>query len=297
MSRSVLYPTLYTPATTTAEKLWHLASGIEPCVRRMVICTEDSVKPDDVPRAIENLRLVLSGIAECPEVDVFIRVRTPEVMSRILELPHIGKIAGFVVPKASPDEFPLYADQVVDHEPAFRLMVILESWRMPDWQFRSELLEVLSLARYRDLIDCVRIGANDLLGYQGIRRDDYEYTIYDTVIRTTIDNIVNEFRGLGGFTVTAPVFECFAPKYDDLFRREVRGHVLNGLFGQTVIHPRHLSMLFDMYRVRACDFESAQGIVGSDDAVVGSNGKMDERSTHLKWAQTILARHKLFGLS
>ena len=89
--------------------------------------------------------------------------------------------------------------------------------------------------------------------------------------------------------------ECFDEKYDRLFLREVRQHMMNGLYGQTVIHPRHVRPIRDAYRVSKPELESAEGIVGTSTAVLGLNGKMDERATHLKWAELIIARHRLFG--
>jgi citrate lyase beta subunit len=145
------------------------------------------------------------------------------------------------------------------------------------------------------MIDCVRIGANDLMGHLGIRRDDDLFTVYDTPVGITIHEIINEFRGLTGFTVTAPVFECFAPEYDLLLHTEVRRHIMNGLLGQTVIHPRHIRIIRDLYKVSVRDLMSAQSIVHDPTPVNGFNGKMDERATHLRWAQLILERHRLFG--
>ena len=177
----------------------------------------------------------------------------------------------------------------------FRVMPILEEWRMNDPAYRKVLLDVLMDPAWRTQIDCLRIGGNDLMGHQAIRRDDEEYTIYDTVVGQLIFNIVNEFRGIGGFEITAPVFECFAPEYDGLFEREVRRSVLNELFGQTVIHPRHIKLLTNWYAPDGKDVASAREILSSSAAVNGRDGKMDEFATHYKWAKRILTREELFS--
>ncbi|HET6747548.1 MAG TPA: HpcH/HpaI aldolase/citrate lyase family protein [Candidatus Saccharimonadales bacterium] len=291
---AVMHPTLYTPATTSASKLVNLTNGRVAGVWRVVLCTEDSIRPDDVPVALATLRTVLKGMDSTSGVETFVRVRNPEVMARVLDLPDVDKLHGFVLPKADPTSFPEYADQVAKTD-RFRLMPILESPLMTDNNFRATLRMVLSDKRYHSLIDCVRIGANDLMGHLGIRRDDTSLTVYDTPVGVTIFEIINEFRGLAGFTVTAPVFECYAPEYDELLRREVRRNIMNGLFGQTVIHPRHIRIIRDMYKVSKKDLKSARGIMKDSTAVRGVEGKMDERATHLKWAQTVLDRHSLFG--
>ncbi len=293
MTYSVLHPTLYMPATRSPEKQLHIVNAGESGVWRVVLCTEDSIREDDVPAALESLRVVLAGMDPDSGVATFVRVRTPEVMARVLEMPNSDKLRGFVIPKADPAHFPHYADQVVDS--VFRLMPILESPLMTDRHFRETLRTVLTDDHYKGLIDCLRIGANDLMGHLGIRRDDNYFTVYDTPVGVTIYNIINEFRGLAGFTITAPVFECFGPQYDELLFLEVRQHMMNGLYGQTVIHPRHIRLIRDRYKVNEIDLLSARDIIDGDKAVKGVLGKMDERATHLKWAELVVERYKLFG--
>lgn len=299
MSSSVLHPTLYTPATAELDKLINLVNrqgkAASAAAWRVVLCTEDAIREDDVPEALQRLRGVLAGMNPDTRVTSYVRVRNPEVLSRILELPFAERLRGFVIPKTDPASFPRYADQLAGTD--FRLMPILESPLTMDRHFRDTLRGVLTSDGYRGMIDCLRIGANDLMGHLGIRRDDSMFTVYDTPVGITIHEIINEFRGLAGFTVTAPVFECFAPEYDELFRKEVRLNMMNGLYGQTVIHPRHIRAIRDMYKVSEADLLSATQILESDDAVKGVNGKMDERATHLKWAELVLERHRLFGSS
>lgn len=296
MHQSTFHPTLYTPATTPLDKLLALANGERSGhgVWRLVICTEDSVAPDDVDFALINIAKMLSQIdAETPVCN-FVRVRNHDVLTHVLDLDGIDKIDGFVVPKATPEGFVKYAQPLVGS--GFKLMPIIETCETRDYRFREELRAAFCEPSYRPLIDCVRIGGNDLMGHLGIRRPtNNDHTIYTTPVGGTIFDVVNEFRGLAGFEVTAPVFECFAPRYDDLFRDEVKRHVLNELFGQTVIHPRHLRMLRDLYKVNVNDLQSARNIVESTKAVEGCQGRMDELTTHLVWAQRIIERFELFG--
>lgn len=294
MSHSVLHPVLYTPATTEVHKQLDLVNRNrkEVPVWTMVLCTEDAIREADVPQALDTLRAVLAGKDPNSGVAVYVRVRNADVLKRLLDLPNVDRLRGFVIPKADPATFPSYADQLAGTD--FRLMPILESPLMMDHHFRETLRMVLLSDGYRSMIDCLRIGGNDLMGHLGIRRDDREFTIYDTPVGQTIHAIINEFRGLAGFFVSAPVFECFGTKYDGLLRKEVEHHIMNGLFGQTVIHTRHLRPIRDLYKVSQCDLESARAIVGDDTAVSGRDGKMDERNPHLKWAELILERHRLF---
>jgi citrate lyase beta subunit len=292
----VMSPVLYSPATTSPATLLELANGLRPDIRRVAFCTEDAVDEQDVPRALDNLRLVLTGLDPASDVEVFIRLRDREVMRRLLVMPGIDRVTGFVIPKANDKGFPKYANAILERSDAFRIMPILEHSNMTNPYFRDSLLAVLTQAAFVDNIDCVRLGGNDLMGHQYLRRDDAEFTIYDTVVGKLIADIVNEFRGTGHLVVTAPVFGCYGSRYDELFRREVRQNIANGLFGQTVIHPSQLRVILELYKVRQADFDSAQALTDTAVAVVGRNGKMDERATDLRWAQATLLRAELFGV-
>lgn len=291
MTNPVFHPTLYTPATTSVEKQLALANGEHSGIWRVVLCTEDSIKEDDVPLAIDHLRVVLPKIKADSAVDTFVRVRNAEVMRRILDLPGAEKLRGFVIPKADPESLPHYVGSLTGT--SFSIMPILESSRMFDRNYRTALLHVVQ--GFSPVIECLRIGANDLMGYLGIRRSAKDFTVYDTPVGGLIGEIICEYRGVGGFTITAPVFECFGPKYDPLLRKEVSQHILNGLYGQTVIHPRHIRTIRDMYKVSKEDLESARSIKANVSAVAGLHDRMDEYTTHWRWADTILQRHALFG--
>ncbi len=170
---------------------------------------------------------------------------------------------------------------------------------MFDDHYRRRLREVLTDRCYKDRIDCVRLGGNDLMGNLGLRRATEDFTIYD-VIGGLIEDIVKEFHGLADFNITAPVFEIFETASDDLLRKEVRMNRLLGLYGQTVIHTRHLRIIRDMYKVTLKDMQSAEDIHANHrakdgKAVTGLHGRMDEPTTHRLWAQRIMLRYRLFG--
>lgn len=290
-ANSVYHPTLYTPATTPADKQLALVNGEHAGIWRIVLCTEDSISEDEVPLAFERLETVLAGANPDSGVAAYVRVRNVDVLRRVLEIPNVEKLQGFVIPKADPESLTQYMTQLSDT--TFTVMPILESSRMFDWSYRTSLFHAVQ--SYSSQIECLRIGANDLMGYLGIRRSTNDFTIYDTPIGGLIGEIIREFRGVGGFTITAPVFECYGPAYDDLLRREVSQHILNGLFGQTVIHPRHIRHIRDLYKVSKPDLESARNLKGAVKAVEGLNDRMDEYTTHWRWADIVLERHRVFG--
>lgn len=301
MYRSYLHPTLYMRATFSPETL---LAAIEKRhvndkkgrahdgVWRVVICTEDSVADGEVQQALLNVSKVLRRMSTDGEVCTYVRARNHSVFRQILQMDGVEKIDGFVIPKVDTG-FETYAQAVATSH--FKLMPILESNQIVSQSHCMELLEVFD--SYRNQIDCLRIGANDLMGYLGMRRDPQAYTVYDGPVGQTIFNIVNVFGGLGGFNITAPVFECYAPQFDDLLRKEVKRSIHYNLFGQTVIHPRHLRVIRDMYKVSVEDYQSAKQMLESQKAVVGLNGRMDELTTHRKWAENIMERKEIFGLN
>jgi citrate lyase beta subunit len=301
MYHSYLHPTLYMPATLPKDTILGVINRREMLdskgrtyngVWRAVICTEDAVAPHEVPVALDNVMQILQDMDGDAEVCTFLRARNPEVLARILEMHGVEKLTGFVVPKAD-STFPRYADQLDGSD--FKIMPILESQLMVDHHFRENLRSIIYA--YKEQVDCLRIGANDMMGYLGIRRDPHELSVFDGPVGQTIYSIINEFGGIGGFSITAPVFECIAMVYDPLLRSEVRRSIQYDLFGQTVIHPRHLRIIRDMYRVDDDDYESAKSILDEMQAVRGLNGRMDEYTTHWRWAKRIMERKRLFGLS
>ena len=179
MGNSIFHPTLYTPATTNPDKLLTLFNGQSgKAVWRLVLCTEDAISEHEVPQALETLREVLIRGRSNSRVATFVRVRNLEVQKRVLELPKVDKLHGFVIPKSDPESFDGFVDQLAGTD--FKLMPILESKNMFDRSYRTSLLHVLM--KHRDRIECLRIGANDLMGYLGIRRSVKDFTVYDTPV-------------------------------------------------------------------------------------------------------------------
>lgn len=299
------HPTLYSPLSShkmtdeaLVSKLLTMVNHGEPGVWRIVLDLEDSVASHQLAAAMLNLQTILDGMDPNSRVSVFVRPRNPEVLTEVLNLPNIHKVSGFVTPKADPDTFPHYADQLWGT--GFWLMPVLETQGMFDYEYRLRLRRVLSDSHYSNRIDCVRIGANDLLGHLGLRRSTEDLTVYDQ-IGGLIEDIVKEFRGITGFNVSAPVFEIFDTEYDDLLRREVRRNRALDLFGQTIIHTRHVRIVRDMYKVAHKDLDSAKQILANHKdssngkAVNGLHGRMDEPTTHRRWAMCIMQRYHLFG--
>lgn len=218
--------TLYMPGTreSIAEDI---ISQKNTGLTSTVFCLEDSIGDSEVPFAEENLTTQVKRIykasnnQEIESVDlplIFIRVRTPEQILRLME--RMGDsakiITGFIFPKftsASYKYFEVIKSLNDQSTGPFYGMPIIES---PEVIYREsrmhELMETKRLLdSYQDLVLNVRIGATDFSGLYGIRRGP-DVTIYDiTVIRDCIADIINIFgRVESDYVISGPVWEYFS---------------------------------------------------------------------------------------
>jgi len=249
---------------------------------------------------------------------------------------HLHVLSGFVIPKFLEEtgvEF-LDAIEAASVLAGRRLyaMPVLES---PELAFRetrtSALLGIQAvLQKYRESILAVRIGATDLCSAYGLRRTR-ELTIYHVhVIADVISDIVNVLGRAddSGFVITGPVWEYFA-QHERIFKpqlretpfaahderplrlrmidadldgliREIVLDQANGLTGKTVIHPSHvtavhaLSVVSHEEYVDACDILQAER--GGAQAS-GYRNKMNESKPHRAWAEQLVRRAKVFGVT
>lgn len=291
---SHLWPTLYIPGTKKPGTILPLVQGERESVRNAVICFEDSVLTKDLPQAFRNLDVVLAKL-EPGGCDVYVRIRDLEVLQALLERKHIHKVAGFVIPKVHPNTFPVYANLIIRQRADYSLMPIMEASGLASQRLREALLDMFMSDRYRPSIETLRIGANDLSGSQGLRQDE-DFPITESVVWTLIATMVNEFRTLGNFEFTAPVYDGYSEDQLDTFRAVVDIFVKNRLLGQTIIHPKQADELLKLYKVAEKKYKDALLVVGSKEAVYGHSGSMQEPATHRKAAVYLIERAKLFGV-
>ena len=185
------------------------------------------------------------------------------------------------------------------------------------------------LDKHAESVLAVRIGATDLSGMFGLRRDR-DLTIYDiAVVRDAIGDIVNVLGREGGWVISGPVWEYFAgPErlfvsslrvtpfqhadapdgaalrsrlvQADLDRliREVVLDKANGLLGKTVIHPSHAPAVHALHVVTHEEYVDALEVVEGHSGVRTSSyaNKMNEVRPHRRWAEGVLRRAEAFGV-
>ena len=343
--------TLYIPANraTLAQDLRRQAAA---GVMSSVVCLEDSIADDDLQAAECNVVTQLRTLGPSHRTDsegeghgsevplTFVRVRNPDQVRVVVD--GLGDCAdvlsGFVLPKFTDDTGPELLDAVADVRAQtgldLRVMPVIESPRAIYAETRVDMLIAVQrlLAKQRDMVLAVRMGATDLSSAYGIRRDP-DLTIYDVrVVAEVIADVVNILgRSDGtGFVVTGPVWEYF-PDHDRLFKpllrtspfeendatqlrqqlitrdldgliREVVLDKANGLLGKTVIHPTHVGAVHALLVVTHEEFSDACDILGEDMAgggvrVSSYRNKMNEAKPHRTWAERTLHRAAAFGVA
>jgi citrate lyase beta subunit len=330
--------TLYVPATKD-----DLASTVRRRAARgarsMVIDLEDAIADPSVDAAVGSTGAVLTELGQDPPDSLlFVRVRS---VAQIKELslslgPGQRIVSGFVLPKFSTKTGEEYLQAVTDIDarsahPVYA-MPVLET---PEVLYRetreAELVGIRELLdRYRSHVLSVRIGATDLCGLFGIRRDR-DLSIYDVgVAADLITQVVNQLGRTDGtgFAITGPVWEYFASHerilrpqlrqtpFEDrhasglrrsLMSRDLDGLMresildrANGLTGKSVIHPSHIPPVHALAVVPHEEYLDAMDII-EPEAVHGGvrasgyGNKMNEMRPHRVWAERTLLRARVFG--
>lgn len=289
MSAIELGATLYVPAMRDA--LLETAYGALADLRSIVICLEDSIRDDHVDLAERTFVRTLEAFhARAPQVQVYVRPRNLEMLARMLKLPGIGQVRGFVLPKVTTVSLPHWLSLLVHGTHAF--MPTIEGEEAFD---RNALSRICDLLRpCRDQVTAIRIGGNDILNLLGVRRSRLR-TAYDGPLGNAIRDIVATFVP-AGFAVAAPVFEHYGSP--ELLREEVERDIEHGLLTKTAVHPSQVAAIQALYRPTAAEMSEARSILSHDaDAVFGLGGSMCEPATHRRWAGAVVARAQAFGLA
>ncbi|MFI6432864.1 HpcH/HpaI aldolase/citrate lyase family protein [Rhodococcus oryzae] len=306
----------------------------------MVIDLEDAVADDQVDVALAGAVDALDRLAGTPTAGMllFVRVRTASEIRAIAATlgPGITSLTGFVVPKftaaTGPESLAAVAEASETLGKHLYVMPVLESPVLAYREARDTELQSIAtlLAAHRQRVLAVRVGATDMCGLFGIRRDR-DLTIYDVrVVSDVIASIVNYLGRMDGtgFVITGPVWEYFAD-HERMFRpqlretpfaehdavrfrqqlvsrdldgllREIALDHANGIQGKTVIHPSHVAPVHALATVTHEEYHDAMDVLGGAAGGVLASGygnKMNELKPHRDWAQRVVLRASVFGVT
>ncbi|GGF42778.1 HpcH/HpaI aldolase/citrate lyase family protein [Williamsia phyllosphaerae] len=309
---TALGATLYIPAIRDG-----LVSLIERAAAAgsvsIVIDLEDAVPDDAVAAGLHAVVAALDTLASRGGPLLFVRVRSADQIDALIAEMTTGAdiLAGFAIPKFGSSCGRDYLTRINRASGVIgrRLyaMPIIETPDVLALETRDgELTSIAALlAEFRDTVLAVRIGATDLCGAFGIRRDP-DLTIYDVhPVASVIAAVVNILgrRDGTGFVITGPVWEYYNA-HERMFRpllrntpfKEIdavrfRTHLVsrdldgllrelvldraNGLQGKTVIHPTHVNVVHSMCTVSHEEYVDALAVLGVDDEHTGPEATGD----------------------
>ncbi|MBX6769794.1 MAG: HpcH/HpaI aldolase/citrate lyase family protein, partial [Actinomadura rubrobrunea] len=276
------------------------------------------------------------GDADIPLL--FVRVRAAEQIGDLVDRlgPAADLVSGFVLPKFTAAAGGAFLDALEDTaaRTGLRLlaMPVIESREAIHRETRADMLQDVArlLAKHRERVLAVRLGAADLSAVYGLRRPP-DLTIYD--IRPVADVISDVVNILGradgtGYVVTGPVWEYFSagermfkpqlrhspferqravPLRERLITsdldgliREVHLDKANGLIGKTVIHPSHVAAVHALSVVtheEYCDAADILRVTGGGAMASAYANKMNEAKPHRAWAERLMLRARVFGVA
>ncbi len=288
----MLGASLYTPATR--QDLLEISTSKYANLTSLIYCTEDAVREQDVPSAINNLAETLALLPPQGGPLKFIRARNPEVLSQLAKL-DLTAITGFVLPKIHAgnlgDYMSILDSANLQHKP---VMLTLETREALSEHSMLLLRDLIFAAGWQKRVLSLRIGGNDLMNTLGVRRAAGR-TLYEGPLERVISMLLSVFKPYD-LSLSSPVYEV----YGDLstLAREVQQDLEYGLCGKTIIHPTQLDTVIVGYQVLYSDLLEAQAILSQNaPAVFQMNGRMCEPATHFRWAKDIIRRAEYYGYS
>ncbi len=309
---------MYTPALKegVAEKLKSLDYQY---LSSLAFCLEDSIVDEALDLAEKTLKATLKEIKEITNKEIlpliFIRVRTPEHLLKIYNLlkNDLDVVTGFILPKfdlSNAEDFLKNMDKINQDYKVKKIycMPILESEGIVPLETRvSTLIGIKKLVdQYNEYVLGIRVGANDLCNYYGLRRN-VDTTIYDIeVIKNILIDIIAVFSR--DYVVSGAVWEYFSDSNNLDFKlwskgleKELEMDRLNGFFGKTAIHPSQLQIIQKSLRVSKSDYDDALNILKWESGSFGvekskNSSRMNEVKCHTKWANKIRVIGEIYGV-
>ncbi|MDR0558446.1 MAG: HpcH/HpaI aldolase/citrate lyase family protein [Treponema sp.] len=304
---------MYTPALN-ANVGKKVCGGEFPELDSLALCLEDAVSECGVKNAERQLVNTLRYISKHKKDDMpllFVRLRNVEQFRRFPKLlgELIDILTGVIFPKFDLSNAAEYCSIMGSvnakiHNPIF-MMPILESFDIINMETRKRsLLDIHKLLDgCKEYVLNIRVGAMDFSSFYGLRRAATQ-SIYDIgIVSDVLKDILTVFAG--DYTVSAPVWEYYGGAGDLSWKKglekELALDIANGFIGKTVIHPSQLPLVRKWLKPIRADFEDAKSILKWEDKELGvmrsvEGNRMNELSTHQKWAGKILRLAEIYGV-
>jgi citrate lyase beta subunit len=279
--------TLFVPATH--KSLEAILRGEKyPTLRSVLIDYEDGISTSELQEALNVLKKLLLSYKK-GKLFVFVRPRNAEVLKDILALDMIEKIDGFILPKFSLRNASRYLNQFETN--TFSLMPSIEGEELFDFCKLTELRDIL--LHYKERVVLVRFGLQDLLKQLDMKRSCFNGVFDLSAPSVVVGNFIATFKS-AGFGVSGGVYPCFNDR--EGFIKDVKRDLKEGLFSKTIIHPNHIDITNELYKVTFKEFEEATEILKSKEAAFAQDGRMAEPITMVPYSLNIVKRAEVYGV-
>lgn len=242
-------------------------------VTSLVMCCEDAIKEEDLPRAEKNILEHLDFFADKIDAGeltlediplIFVRVRNPGHLKRfagMMTSKQASVLTGFNFPKFSSRNALDVLMTLVDVNNRLGVtlygMPILEGEEIAFRESRTQELLLLRniLEPYKRLILNIRVGGTDMSSLFGVRRG-ITSTVYDIMpVRDALSDVLNFFNRYNDYCVSAAVWEYFRAYRDDDIDEVIRRNFHNALIkGQDIVNPAIDGLLKEVLIDRANGF-------------------------------------------
>ena len=245
--------TLYMPGTKDIkDKVMHRQLD----VTSLVMCCEDAIKEEDLPKAEQNILdhmdffadKIASGELTHDDIPlIFVRVRNPEHFKHFADritAKQASVLTGFNFPKFNSKNALETLRTLVEVNNRLGVvlygMPILEGPEVAFHELRGQELLLLRniLEPYKNLILNIRIGGTDMSSLFGVRRG-INSTVYDIMpVRDALSDVLNFFNRYNDYCVSAAVWEYFRAYEDDDINDVIKRNFHNALIkGQEIVNP------------------------------------------------------------
>lgn len=303
----------------------------------ITICLEDAIGDNNKEECIKNVKTCIgkimneikSGNMDLHKLPlIFVRVKNTLMLNELKEffIENSSIITGAILPKVTceslEEDMQIIKDinkSIINNgmgENVFYAMPILEAEELLTCGNRIEHLNMYKniTDNYYDYILNIRVGATDLCGIYGIRRNKYTDIHKIDIINRCLGDIVQVFAFKNKYTVSSPVWEYFSKIDDTNFingeysSQELKGlidetiiNIQNGFVGKTAVHPTQLVPIQSVSCVSYEEYMDACTILDTDNTKTGvisseSKNKMNEVKPHEIWARKIISRAEVYGV-
>ncbi len=259
-----------------------------PELKSVLIDTEDGISESSLEIAFESIKELLKTYKK-EKLLLFIRPRNVEVLARVLKLENINSIDGFILPKFSLSNAQNYFDLLKETD--FSIMPSIEGEELFNQNTLYELRDIL--LKNRENILLLRFGLEDILRQLKMKRSCSDSAFDFSATSYVLGAFIATFKS-AGFAISGGVYPCFKDK--DGFIKDVKRDLKEGLFSKTIIHPRQIKPLHELYKVSTKELAEALEICQNNEAVFNQNEKMAEVVTMQPYAQEIILRAEVYGV-